>query len=60
MTASRFLVIAFLPIIAAGVANAVQCKVQGETEIARCAIAGLLAGAVTVMFYFVGVMILGE
>ena len=38
----------FIPIVAAAVADAVQCKTQGETEIARCALGGLLAGVVTV------------
>jgi hypothetical protein len=50
----------FLPILACGVASAVQCKVQGEKEIGRCALGGALAGAVTVAFFFLALALGGD
>jgi hypothetical protein len=56
----QFLVLVLIPILAAAVANAVQCRVQGEVEVGRCALAGCLAGVVTVIFFFVGLLIGGK
>jgi hypothetical protein len=56
---NQFLVLVLIPILAAAIGNAVQCKVQGEVEIGRCAIAGCLAGVVTVIFFFVGLLLGG-
>lgn len=54
MRFNQLLVLVLLPILASSVANAAQCKVQGETEIARCVLGGLLAGVVMVAFFFIG------
>ena len=59
MRLNQLLVVAFLPILASGVASAVQCKIQGEIEIGRCVIGGLLAGVVTVAFFFIGLLLGG-
>jgi hypothetical protein len=59
MRLNQLLVLVFLPVLASGVASAVQCKVQGEVEIGRCVIGGLLAGIVSVIFVFIGFAIGG-
>ena len=59
MRLNQLLVLVFLPILASAVASAIQCKVQGETEIGRCVVGGLLAGFVSVVFFIIGLVIGG-
>jgi len=59
MRLNQLLVLVFLPILASAVASAIQCKVQGEKEIGRCVVGGLLAGIVSVVFFILGLVIGG-
>jgi len=59
MRPNQIMALVLIPILASGAASAVQCKVQGETEIMRCLLGGLLSGIVTVAFFFIGLMLGG-